>query len=50
LGTSPAVFFQFDKEENSEKVLRRKIEGVIGRASVDELQRAYRILRALLEP
>jgi XRE family transcriptional regulator, regulator of sulfur utilization len=50
LGTSPAAFFQFDKEENSEKVLRKKIEGLISKASADELQRAYRVLRALMEP
>jgi|SRR5579871_2215339 len=50
LGTSPAAFFRFDKEENSEKVLRKKIEGLISKATVDELQRVYRILRALLEP
>jgi len=29
LSTSPAAFFQFDKEENSEKVLRKKIEALI---------------------
>jgi hypothetical protein len=50
LGTSPPPFFQFDKEANSEKVLRKRIEGLISRASADELQRAYRILRVLLEP
>jgi hypothetical protein len=42
--------FEFAKEENSQKVLRKKIEGLISKASVDELQRAYRVLRALLEP
>jgi len=43
-------FFQFDKEENSDKVLRRKIEGLISKASGDELQRAYRLLSELLKP
>ena len=28
LNTPPATFFQFDREENNEKVLRRKIEAV----------------------
>jgi len=40
LGMSAAALFQFDKEENSEKVLRRKIEGLISKASAEELQRA----------
>jgi transcriptional regulator with XRE-family HTH domain len=50
LGTSPAAFFQFYKEETSEKVLRRKIEALIGTAGAEELQRVYRVLRAMLEP
>lgn len=37
--------FQFDKEENSNKVLHRKIEGLICKASADELQRTYRVLK-----
>lgn len=45
-----STVFQFHKEENSEKVLRRKIESLISKASADELQWAYRVLRALLEP
>ena len=50
LDTSPAAFFQFEKEESSEKVLRKKIDALIGAASANELQRVYRVLRAMLEP
>lgn len=50
LGTSPAAFFQFDKEESSERVLRKKIDALIGAVSADDLQRVYRVLRAMLEP
>ena len=50
LDTSPAAFFQFEKEESSEKTLRKRIDGLISRASTDELQKVYRVLRALLEP
>jgi len=50
LGTSPAAFFQFDKEESNEKVLRKKIDALISGATADELQRVYRVLRAMLEP
>jgi hypothetical protein len=39
-GPSPAAFFQFDKEENSEKVLRKKNGGLIsGTISVITLRR-----------
>lgn len=50
LGTSPAAFFQFEKEESSERVLRKKVEALIGMATVEQLQQAYRVLRAMLEP
>lgn len=50
LGTSPATFFEFDKEERGERVLRKRIDSLIGRANPEQLQLAYRVLRALLEP
>lgn len=50
LETSPAEFFQFEKEERNEKVLRKRIDALIGTASAEQLQQAYRVLRALLEP
>lgn len=50
LQVSPASFFQFDREENDERVLRRKIEGLLHGRSPQQLQQAYRILRTLLEP
>lgn len=50
LQVSPASFFQFDSEENDERVLRRKIEGLLHDRSPQQLQQVYRILRSLLEP
>jgi transcriptional regulator with XRE-family HTH domain len=50
LKVSPASFFHFDKEENDERVLRRKIESLLHDRSPQQLQQAYRILRTLLEP
>jgi transcriptional regulator with XRE-family HTH domain len=50
LKVSPASFFQFDREENDERVLRRKIDGLLHDRSAQQLQQAYRMLRALLEP
>lgn len=50
LDTSPASFFHFDKEDRNERVLRRKIEVLLNRASPDQLQQVYRVISALLEP
>lgn len=50
LETSPAAFFQFDKEDSDEKLLRKRIESLLNKASIQQLQQAYRVLKALLEP
>jgi len=50
LGTSPAALFQFEKEESNEKMLRKRIDGLIGGADAEQLQKMYRVLRAMLEP
>jgi transcriptional regulator with XRE-family HTH domain len=50
LQVSPASFFYFDAEESDERVLRRKIEGLLHDRSPQQLQQAYRMLRVLLEP
>jgi transcriptional regulator with XRE-family HTH domain len=50
LQVSPASFFHFDREEIDERVLRRKIEGLLHDRTLQQLQQAYRTLRSLLEP
>jgi transcriptional regulator with XRE-family HTH domain len=50
LNVSPDVFFQFDKEERNEKVLRRKIDTLLQDSDPEQLQKIHRLLRALLEP
>ncbi len=50
LKVSPAAFFHFDKEERNEKVLRKKIEVLLQKSDPEQLQQAYRLLKALLEP
>ncbi len=50
LNVPAAAFFQFDREESNEKVLRKKIEALIQKSSPVQLQHAYRILKAVLEP
>ena len=50
LNTSPAAFFQFDRESTDEKTLRKKIESMVNKFSPEQLQQAYRVLKALTEP
>jgi transcriptional regulator with XRE-family HTH domain len=50
LQVSPALFFHFDTVENDERTLRRKIEGLLRDRSPQQLEQAFRVLRALLEP
>ena len=50
LRVSPASFFHFDREENDERVLQRKIDALLHERNSSQLQQAYRILRALFEP
>jgi len=50
LQASPAIFFQFDREENDEKVLRRKIEALLQWSGAQQPQQIYRVIRAFLEP
>ncbi len=50
LHVSPVAFFQFDREEDDEKLLRRKIETLVHKCSPQHLQQVYRVVRALVEP
>jgi len=50
LDTSPAAFFQFDREDGDEKTLRRKVESLVKKSNPEQLRQAYRVLRALMEP
>ena len=50
LDASPASLFRFDREDMNEKILRRRVEALISKASAQQLQQVYRVLKALLEP
>jgi transcriptional regulator with XRE-family HTH domain len=50
LAVPPAEFFQFDREEVDEKVLRRKIEAVLQKSSVQQLQILYQVIKVLARP
>jgi len=50
LNTSPAAFFQFDREDSDEKTLRRKVESLVNKSTQEQRRQAYRVLKALTEP
>jgi transcriptional regulator with XRE-family HTH domain len=50
LNVSPAAFFDFEREESDEKTLRKRIEGLLQGATTQQLQRAHKLIKALLEP
>lgn len=45
-----AAFFNFDREDSSEKILRKKIEVLLQKSDPKQLQQVHRLLKALLEP
>ena len=50
LNASPAIFFQFDREERNEKIILRRIEALLQKSTPAQLQQVYRVLKAVLEP
>jgi transcriptional regulator with XRE-family HTH domain len=50
LSASPAAFFEFDGDQNDDKILRRKIDILLKDASPPQLMRVHKILKAFLEP
>lgn len=50
LNVSPEAFFQFDREENDERTLRKRIETLLKEANLQQLRQVQRVLKALLEP
>ena len=50
LNVSPENFFKFDKDEDNERVLRKKIDFTIQKCNPAQLQQVYRVIKSLLEP
>jgi transcriptional regulator with XRE-family HTH domain len=50
LGVQPRVLFQFERDEVDPVVLRGRIESVLTGCSSEQLQQAYRMLKAFVEP
>lgn len=49
-GVSPMNFFMFEAEERDEKVLRRKIDGLLSKSSAEQLAQVYRYMLFVIRP
>jgi transcriptional regulator with XRE-family HTH domain len=49
LNVSPVTFFQFDEAAAHGTAVRQRIEEVLAGCTAEQLQQAYRILRAIVE-
>jgi len=47
---SPAVFFEFENARADQKFVKQRLHQLIEKRDVNELRRAYRVLRAALTP
>jgi transcriptional regulator with XRE-family HTH domain len=50
LQISPAIFFQFDREETDDKTLRKKIDALLQKGGAEQLQLIHRLVKVILEP
>jgi transcriptional regulator with XRE-family HTH domain len=50
MDVSPEVFFQFDDLQTDQKALREQLQRLLDKRDTKQLQKANRVLRAMLEP
>jgi len=50
LNTSPATFFHFENANVDTKFLTQQLQAVLAKRDAKQLQKAYRVLQAILEP
>lgn len=50
MNVSPSVFFQFEDAQADQKVAKRQVQQLLDTADTRQLQKAYRVLRTMLEP
>ena len=49
MNVSPSVFFQFEDAQADQKVAKRQVQQLLNTADTRQLQKAYRVLRTVLE-
>jgi transcriptional regulator with XRE-family HTH domain len=50
LNVPAKLFFYYDGEEMDAQVLRRRIDTILAGCSTQQLQQAYRVLKAVVDP
>jgi len=50
MGVSPSEFFEFENAMADQKVTRERLRQLLDKRDLDQLKRAYRVLRASLGP
>jgi transcriptional regulator with XRE-family HTH domain len=50
MGVSPAEFFDFDNVKVDQKAIKERLRQLLDKRDLDQLMRAYRVLRASLGP
>ena len=48
MGVSPSEFFEFENAKADQKSMRERLRQLLDKRDLDELKRAYRVLRASL--
>jgi transcriptional regulator with XRE-family HTH domain len=50
MGESPSVFFEFENARVDQKVVKERLRQLLDKRDLDQLRKAYRVLRATLTP
>jgi transcriptional regulator with XRE-family HTH domain len=50
IGVSPSEFFEFENARADQKALRERLRQLLDKRDLDQLRKAYRVLRASLGP
>lgn len=50
MGESPSVFFEFENARVDQKVVKDRLRQLLEKRELDQLRKAYRVLRATLAP
>ena len=50
MGESPSVFFEFENARVDQKVVKERLRQLLEKRDLEQLRKAYRVLRATLTP
>ena len=50
MGESPSVFFEFENAEADQRIMQDRLRRLLNKRDLEQLRKAYRVLRATLTP